>query len=182
MTTNNFLLKYSPYFIYLIGLNIYFIRRLGRQTKARQIIVLLAGFLYFAVLGLLCLVPQPNLSLAGFTKMTPIWVGPVPTNPIPFRGIGTDFYLNILLTLPLGLWAPLTRSKFRFKTSLALGFGIGLGIESLQFILDWLLKLNRWVDINDVLMNALGVIIGWLIFKAWGKLWPNQRQKFKLNR
>lgn len=173
------LTAYIPYFIYLLALNIFFIRHLGRQTKGHQIVTLSLGFIYLACLGYLCFTPPLQVDLSGFGKMKPFYLGPVPMNPIPFRGIGLDFFLNILLTVPLGLLAPLMR-PFKFKKIVLLGVTTGFLIEACQFALDWTFNLNRWVDINDILMNALGVCLGWGLaatFSRWAWF-----QKFKLNR
>lgn len=171
---------YSPYFIYLVGLNIVFIRQLARQTKAPQIWTLCVSFIYLASVGYLCFTPPLTINIADFGQMKPYYLGPVPMNPIPFRGIGLDFFLNILLTVPLGLCASLFLKQPHFKSLLYLGFAAGFSIELCQYLLDWGLDLGRWVDINDVLMNALGVCLGWLLYQGlWH--WP-WFQKFKLNR
>lgn len=54
-------------------------------------------------------------------------------------------------------------SKANFRQIVGLGFLIGIGIESTQFLLDSFLQLSRWVDINDVITNAGGVIIGCVV-------------------
>lgn len=182
VTNSDSLATSLPIYLYLALIVIWFVRQIGRQKKGRQILVLALSFVYFAALGFVCFGPQLQVDLASGT-MKPIWVGPVPTNPIPFRGFGWDVLLNVVLTLPIGIFLVLflTR-KITWRKVLLTGFLVGIGIELIQFGLDWVLPLKRWVDINDVLMNTLGVIIGWFLIRLVQKRWPRFVAKFQLNR
>lgn len=76
---------------------------------------------------------------------------------------------NILLTVPLGFGIPLlTRLKTRQLPWLALA--AGLSPELAQLILCLLVGGNyHSVDINDILLNAIGVLLGYGLFlgAAW---------------
>ncbi|MEH7350773.1 VanZ family protein [Gottfriedia acidiceleris] len=78
--------------------------------------------------------------------------------------------LNVLMTIPFGFGLPfITKSTFK-KIALA-GLLIGLIIESLQGIIGLLNGYTfRVVDINDVLFNFTGTIIGYSIFKLFSYL------------
>lgn len=77
--------------------------------------------------------------------------------------------LNVLITIPFGFGLPfITKSTFK-KIALA-GLLIGLIIESLQGIIGLLNGYIRVVDINDVLFNFTGTIIGYSIFKLFSYL------------
>lgn len=68
---------------------------------------------------------------------------------------------NILLFIPYGFfgcWA--SRRLRRFLPSLALGGGTSLGIELLQLITG-----RGFFQIDDIITNILGTIIGFLFFK-----------------
>lgn len=128
--------------------------------------------LYLVSLSYFCFTPA-YLSTAAFAKMHPLWVGLAPLNLTPFAGgLGLDFFLNILMTVPLGLYYGLLAPSSRFKTSLILGLGIGLTLETYQFIADQVVDLKRWVDVNDLITNALGVCLGFLCFKLAAKYMP----------
>jgi glycopeptide antibiotics resistance protein len=66
---------------------------------------------------------------------------------------------NIALLVPLGFLAPLVYRNQTWKTSLALGAAAGLCIEVLQTVL----RVGIF-DIDDVILNALGVVIGYWAF------------------
>ncbi|WP_179211701.1 VanZ family protein [Secundilactobacillus pentosiphilus] len=117
--------------------------------------------IYLAIVGYLTLTPT-SYAFGNVPTMKPFWVGNAPTNPIPFRGIEMDFYLNILMMVPMGIYLKLL-FKINVRQMIATGFLMGVGIESTQFILDTFLQMSRWIDINDILTNAGGVVIGYLL-------------------
>ena len=130
-----------------------------KRTLGRLITIVTFGILI--IVGYLTLTPT-SYGFGSGPTMKPFWVGNAPTNPIPFRGIEMDFYLNILMTVPLGVYLKLL-SKSTFHQIIGLGLLVGVGIESTQFILDSFLQLSRWIDINDVMTNACGIIVGYLL-------------------
>ncbi|WP_035323665.1 VanZ family protein [Peribacillus kribbensis] len=74
---------------------------------------------------------------------------------------------NILMLMPLGFLLPLLSGKFkRLKHTIIIGLFVTLGIESLQFV-ECLLEvvMARTIDIDDVICNVFGTIIGFLIYK-----------------
>ena len=84
-------------------------------------------------------------------------------NPIPFSA-GIDmvgYILNIILFIPFGFLIPLIWKKMRslHLTALA-GFSFSILIEISQLLN------NRRTDIDDLIMNTLGAIIGFLIYKS----------------
>jgi glycopeptide antibiotics resistance protein len=69
---------------------------------------------------------------------------------------------NILLFMPLGfllplIWRPLSRFKFMFW----IAFGTSAAIEYSQFM-----YANRIFDIDDILLNGIGGMIGLVFFKT----------------
>lgn len=97
--------------------------------------------------------------------------------PIPFSA-GIDmvgYILNIILFIPFGFLIPLIWKKMRslHLTALA-GFSFSILIEISQLLN------NRRTDIDDLIMNTLGAIIGFLIYKSFKKLMPTRLHN-KLN-
>lgn len=88
-----------------------------------------------------------------------------------------NMMLNVLLTIPLGFGIHFIR-QVSAKQTLWLAIGVGLVIESTQLLISLLLRYPyRYIDINDVLMNMLGVLIGYGLFRLFGWLfvWITQR-------
>lgn len=80
---------------------------------------------------------------------------------------------NILLTVPLGLWLGVF-AHLRARRVLAWAFGAGLAMEGTQFLCMLVGLGGHSVDVNDVLLNALGVLVGWggarLALRLWSYL------------
>lgn len=103
---------------------------------------------------------------------------------IPFAGIkkilmGGDMLFaliniagNILMFGPLGFFIPLLYPKLgRFKATVLYGFLVSLLIECTQ------LFLCRETDIDDLILNTIGVILGYAVYIAFKKLIPIFAQK-----
>ena len=74
--------------------------------------------------------------------------------------VNSQFMLNIFMFVPLGFLLPLVINKksFGFIATLFSCLGITLAIEFIQYII------GRVADIDDVIANTLGVIVGFCIF------------------
>ncbi|OON93860.1 MAG: hypothetical protein ATN32_08610 [Candidatus Epulonipiscium fishelsonii] len=78
---------------------------------------------------------------------------------------------NTILFSPFGFFFALLWKKLDyFMVEILMGFLITFGIESLQIFL------NRAVDIDDLILNTVGIVFGYIIFrilkifKKWYKL------------
>ncbi len=84
--------------------------------------------------------------------------------------------LNVALFLPLGILLPLVFRRFRRPDwTLLAGVGLSLAIESAQLFTD-----RGAFDVDDILNNSLGAILGWcllmVVFTLLAKLrnWPRR--------
>ena len=106
-----------------------------------------------------------------------------PANLVPFRTIvpyllgdkgliigGLNIVGNIALLVPMGLLIPLFFPNLTWKKSLVLAVASGLAIETLQM----LLRVGIF-DIDDVILNALGVMVGYWAFIVVAK-WLRERK------
>ena len=75
--------------------------------------------------------------------------------------------LNVVLFMPLGLFLPLLWKAYRsiFRTML-LGFGISLFLEAMQIFT------YRASDINDLITNTVGTLLGYCIGRGVLLLFP----------
>lgn len=107
--------------------------------------------------------------LVGFPSVTGIKIG-WSYNFIPFYGMLNDItnsYLNILLFIPLGIFVPCLWPEYRsMMKTVGLGLMTSLGIEILQIFT------FRATDINDVITNVAGTMIGYLIGRLIIKRFP----------
>ena len=94
-------------------------------------------------------------------------------NLLPFQSEGIMTYvLNIIMFLPLGFLIPLIWKRYRNSLKIfMIGFGFSLSIELCQ------LFNRRNTDIDDLMMNTLGAVIGYFIWKLTKRLFKNINHK-----
>lgn len=92
-------------------------------------------------------------------------------NLIPFIPMIADFkntILNVILFIPLGVMLPFLWNKYNtLKSTIIFGFVMTLSIEVLQILT------YRATDINDIIANTLGTLLGYCIFSITSKLLPS---------
>lgn len=98
-------------------------------------------------------------------------------NLVPFAYMFSDYrnsLLNVLLFVPLGFLLPVLWKRFRSLLWTGLfGLSFSLSIELLQ-----LLTL-RATDVNDLMTNTTGTILGWLLGRLVLRLFPSIRPSWK---
>ncbi len=76
---------------------------------------------------------------------------------------------NLLLLLPLGVYGPILTPRLRsFPAILLVGAGLSALIEIGQLTVASAYGFPvRVADVDDVLLNTLGVLVGYLLWRAW---------------
>lgn len=94
--------------------------------------------------------------------------------------VWSQIFYNTLLTVPFGFGISFV---FRLKPRHFLWLipAVGLGLEGVQVILA-LLGVGRSIDINDVILNGLGVAVGYLLFRIFAWLYLRLTRRFNLPR
>lgn len=176
-TILKYILTMIPYIV--IAVPIYVIVRVvilkRKQVKInwyREIVLFL--FIMFLVgLFSLTIIPKLEIDMAG--KLTIVKTRVHKTNLIPFRVIletyqeafvhgNLNYFLinflgNIVMFLPIGFCIPLLWNVSGKKV-IMIGFGISLLIEFTQ------LFLSRGTDIDDLILNTIGVFLGLLLCRV----------------
>ncbi|MDD3218143.1 MAG: VanZ family protein [Lachnospiraceae bacterium] len=106
---------------------------------------------------------------------------------IPFQGMiemlqgGISMYAiinlggNLLMFFPVGFLFPLLWERFRsMKKTVCTGFLISLMIECSQ------LFLARGTDVDDLILNTLGTLLGYGCYRLFVRIMPRFSQKFQL--
>lgn len=159
--------------IFIIVFGIKFLRNRNKESLLRSFYYILFG-IYLSFVVSYTLFPLPYQK-----ELKELMIDEnlgVPNNLIPFAGImesvQTGYYqdlvliaLNILLFIPFGFALSVLFERLKKSSVVLLGFITSLIIESLQFTYSQYLGYNyRSFDVNDLIMNTLGTIIGVLIF------------------
>lgn len=115
------------------------------------------------------------LSLVGFPGITSLTLD-FTVNIIPFAGMVSDFtnaFLNVLLFIPLGIFLPVLFKKYRnIKSTVLFALCMTVVIEIAQIFT------FRTTDINDIITNVAGALIGYFVSK---KLPKNFTQHIRSN-
>lgn len=100
-----------------------------------------------------------DVDLSGMFRYFPHWN----LNFVPFsRLFPRDFVLNVALFVPLGFLLPLLLVRYESLARIArVGLLLTVAIEGLQFLLMMVFGSGRGVDVNDVIANTLGAVLGY---------------------
>jgi glycopeptide antibiotics resistance protein len=106
----------------------------------------------------------PDLMLNGFKDGTNVNLIPLVT--LTLEDVKTSF-LNIVMMMPFGFGLPFI-TNFRMKRVVVAGLLVSIAIELLQFITGLMANTTfRVADINDLVFNTLGVVVGYILFIAF---------------
>ncbi|OFI06697.1 VanZ like family protein [Clostridium acetireducens DSM 10703] len=99
-------------------------------------------------------------------------------NSIPFKdGLEISGILNIIFFIPFGFLLPTLWEKYRnLWTTLFHGLFFSIIIETGQLFVKY-----RATDIDDLILNTLGAICGWLIFNIMKKIFHKLSSKTVVN-
>lgn len=148
-------------------------------VPAAVVLVPVFGVLYGTAYGcdlrksvlycLFCLYLSAVFSLVGIPNVTYFRPG-VNLNLVPFAGIIEDMknsILNVALFVPLGFFLPLLWQPFRrLFPGTVFSFGLSLVIELMQMLT------YRTTDVNDIITNVAGCMMGFLLVKPLMNRFP----------
>jgi glycopeptide antibiotics resistance protein len=141
------------------------------RTGVRHTLGVLALTTYIFWIASVAFFPMP-------AERGPGLVWPFSVNLVPFRDLSSSFAHmsqgqiirqhggNLLLLVPFTLFGPVLWSRLSaWKWALAIGVGASAAIELLQLAADAVVGSGyRSVDINDVIVNAVGALLGYALF------------------
>lgn len=134
-----------------------------KNLAKKQLYFRLISVNYLMILAAIVFTP---VSINGLTVLiTPKGIGHVNLTQLVLNNVG--YYENILLTLPLGILMKINWPKKSVITVTFLGMLISIGIETIQYFLSHWLLIDRTSDINDVLANTTGVLLGTIVVAGY---------------
>jgi len=109
-------------------------------------------------------------------NLIPFYFGKYGLTPASFWGMVN----NIILTMPFGFGLNFI-AKVKTKKFISLAFALGLGFEITQLIISLFLRYPyRTIDVNDVIMNATGVLFGYGLFRIFALLYLTTTKHFEI--
>lgn len=150
-----------------------------KNVKVAQTILLLSFGIY--LLGVLHFVFFPiDVNLGKYANQVPWWrtINFIPVLTIDLH----SFLLNIVMFLPFGCFLPFLKPTITKHEVLRRGFQFSLILELTQLLVRTTLGSGRSTDVNDLLANALGGLLGFLLVRFVVQYAPFRRlyQNFQL--
>ncbi|MEH1093412.1 VanZ family protein [Micromonospora sp. CPCC 205739] len=88
----------------------------------------------------------------------------------------TTFVLNIIMFVPLGVLLPLVTRVRGVRHVALVSLTVSGVVEMLQFLSNVLVSSGRLADLNDLLANTLGGVLGFLAWRVLGG--PSTAERF----
>lgn len=153
-----------PLFLVYLAMTIYKIKKEGDKLNKFQYITLITFGIY--ILSVIALTQLPiNLDWSTYRDLTP-WYKKI--NPIPILTIDMgSFILNVIMLFPYGVYQYLMteEEKIRWEYLTLKRFVFSLCIELTQLFMYIIFNSARSVDVNDLVANTLGGVIGYVFVK-----------------
>lgn len=156
-------------------------KRQKGQVNLMQYMLLLTFGIYLLCMSHLVFFPI-DVNLGKYANQIP-WYRTINFIPILTIDLKT-FLLNIIMLIPFGMYLPFLGKTYTIKQIAKRGLVLSLSIELTQLLIRGTLGSGRSTDINDLLANTLGAVIGFLIVQSILKVQPIKHvlTKFQLSR
>lgn len=85
-----------------------------------------------------------------------------------------NFLGNIMMFMPLGFFPPLLWRRVTRKKAMLAGAGFSLTVELCQLLT------SRGTDIDDLWLNALGVLLGFYLYQGTARYFGRFTERFRV--
>jgi len=165
---------------------------LWRQKRSPSYLFFFSMFwIYLLTLVSVTIFPIPLPDAGMFLTKQQITFVLSHINFVPFKYLGDPYanpYVvfleilqNVLLTIPFGFGVSFI-AQFKARNFLWLAIAVGLAIEMAQLVISLGVGAYRTVDVTDVFLNATGVLLGYIFFRAFARLVSKMTQQFRIKR
>ena len=91
--------------------------------------------------------------------------------------VWSQIFHNILLTVPFGFGVSFV-ARLKSRDFLWIVPAVGFSTELGQFLIAVVTRFYRAIDISDVILNSLGVLIGYLLFRVFAWVYVRLTHRF----
>lgn len=163
--------------LFLIIYAIYDLIRNRKEKNSLLMRLVFYSFIYYIINVLkLTLLPITFIPIEVSVQLVPFYFVIESVN----SGYIARAYLeNFILLLPLGLYLPLLFKRLRrLKLTILIVFLLSTSIETIQLIMGLTFGSHRTFNVDDIILNTSGALIGYLIFKIWSTLIEKYKVRF----
>lgn len=142
-----------------------YLQKSRQRAAARELPLFLFCCFLVGITSQTVLCSLPSFSLSNIGKRLSLTPGAIlrRMRVSPYSAI-IGFWGNLFLLMPLGFLAPMVFRRTGFFSMLLGGGLLSLSYELMQ------LPLDRSTDIDDLLLNTAGVMLGYFLFLLWKRL------------
>lgn len=135
-----------------------------RKLNVGQYFIVITFSIYLMCVIQLVFFPI-DVNIGKYANLTP-WYKTINFIPILTIDVKT-FVLNIIMLMPFGVYLPLLNRKFDSLKNVAYhGFFLSLFIEVFQMMIRIIFGNGRSTDINDLIANTVGAILGYIVING----------------
>jgi len=147
---------------YLVTMTVLVLGNPGRFSPWRLVVLTLAACYALGVLRVTLLPVQIGLGRYGFQNDWYDDIMPVPLVTADLR----SFSLNIAMMLPFGVLLPMLLPRVDTVRKVAVRSAlVSLTIETTQLLSGLLINSRHSVDVNDLLANTIGAVLGFVCLR-----------------
>lgn len=167
-------------FVIWLGLSIFLKKRKNKSNTYILFFTIFYIYLMYVVKYTQFPIILHNNQLFSFNEVLKANIIIIPENFSIDYLTSSSVLLNILLSIPFGFGIPyLVNASWKKILFFAISFGII--IESLQLTTLLIARFSlRIVDINDVLFNFIGVIVGYILFLLFSSVYKKLVETFNI--
>lgn len=96
-------------------------------------------------------------------------------SPVYFFVTLINFFGNLAMFIPIGFFSALLFRNATLKRSAIIGFGMSTFIEFAQYFI------MRNTAVDDIILNTLGAICGYWVYRLLRKMFPGFSREFICN-
>ncbi|WP_280771597.1 VanZ family protein [Salipaludibacillus daqingensis] len=149
------------------------------RKKERSLVMRLVfySFIYYMInVVKLTLLPIMFIPFAVSVQLVPFYFV---VESINIGYIPRAYIENFILLLPFGLYLPLLFERFRkLKLTIITAFLLSLSIETIQLLMGLTFGSHRTFNVDDMILNTSGTLIGYLFYKIWFILIEKYKSRF----
>lgn len=146
---------------------LFYLKKRGKSVLRQLGILGLGCSLFLIVFATILFVPITVFPAQHVLNLRPFaWVGTVDT----LSQFIVEKVPNVLLFVPLGFFLPIVFGGLRkFYRTVCVCFAVTFCVEFFQYFI------GRSSDIDDIIMNLLGAVTGYLLFRLLHGIWKETK-------
>lgn len=178
-------LNFIKHIVFLVSLIFLILFRINSYKKTQDKFIEISRLLFYISLSILfcnTLIPNINFDGENFNIIPQYGSGLNLTLFLVFRQTlfevfrnnNISYFLinflgNIIIFMPLGFFPALLNTKIKFFRTTLFCFSVSFVIEFMQFFI------GRGTDIDDIWINTLGGILGYILYKIFNKIFTRKK-------